>query len=166
MVGGPAKPPQKKSATAYFYEGGFQPYGASWGAPFAPSKTCDPNLKPTPPPQTYCPPGSVQVNPDGTVVLDPDGQPIPCPGDVAPADCPPGSVQVNPDGTLKLGPDGGLLPCPDRDRANPGTDGTADTETNAPADAGAHGSTDARDRDRPARDPGADVGSRPSVVRG
>ncbi len=82
--GGPAK--GTKSATTYFYQGGFQPYGPSWGAPFPPKDICTPEPTPapslppeiTPPPQD-CPPGSVELNPDGTVVLGPDGQPIPCP---------------------------------------------------------------------------------------
>ena len=111
VAGGPVKPPLKKSATAYFYEPGYTPYGASWGAPFAPGGTCTPNLTPTPLPD--CPPGSVQVNPDGTLVLGPDGQPIPCPDATPSADCPPGSVETNPDGTPVLGPDGQPVPCPD-----------------------------------------------------
>jgi hypothetical protein len=32
----------EKTATAYFYENGYQPYGPSWGAPFAPTDMCTP----------------------------------------------------------------------------------------------------------------------------
>jgi membrane peptidoglycan carboxypeptidase len=84
--GGPAK--GTKSATTYFYEPGFMPYGASWGAPFPPKDTCTP--EPSPPPSEApvdslppCPPGSVELNPDGTVILDSNGQPIPCPAETA-----------------------------------------------------------------------------------
>jgi hypothetical protein len=35
--------------TVYFYNGAFQPYGSSWGGPFAPTKKCEP-LPPSPPP--------------------------------------------------------------------------------------------------------------------
>jgi len=38
----------KGTATAYFYEPTFQPYGKSWGAPFAPTRTCDQAPSPSP----------------------------------------------------------------------------------------------------------------------
>src|SRR5262249_58981729 len=76
--GGRAREP--KTAPAFFYENGFQPYGASWGAPFPPTQTCTPPPSPSPSaPLPYCVPGEVQLNPDGTVYLDPNGQPVPCP---------------------------------------------------------------------------------------
>jgi len=104
--GGPNKDTQ--TATAYFYSKGFQPYGASWGAPFPPTETCTVTATPppivdaTPPP---CPPGGIELNPDGTLVLGPDGQPIPCPTDnpfpppsdsPAPSDSPPPSESPPP----------------------------------------------------------------------
>ncbi len=57
VAGGP-----DKTRTSYFYNRSYQPYGASWGAPFAPTETCtplppqpsivpcDPTLGPCPPP--------------------------------------------------------------------------------------------------------------------
>ena len=37
VLGGPGP---IKTRTAYFYNGAFRPFGSTWGAPFAPSKTC------------------------------------------------------------------------------------------------------------------------------
>jgi membrane peptidoglycan carboxypeptidase len=42
----------KGTRTAYFYNGQFRPFGASWGAPFAPSKKCPL----APPPEPPCDP--------------------------------------------------------------------------------------------------------------
>jgi membrane peptidoglycan carboxypeptidase len=107
--GGPAK---EKTATTYFYEPVYQPYGASWGAPFPPTKTCTAEPSPSPVP-LECPPGGVEVNPDGTLVLDANGQPIPCPTE-APQQptCEPGGVLLNPDGTPVLDQNGQPVPCP------------------------------------------------------
>ena len=110
--GGPAK--KKKTATAYFYQSGFQPYGASWGAPFPPTETCTPG--PVSPSPSFdsgsCPPGGVQMNADGTVALDLFGQPIPCPTSPPSVDCPPGGIMLNPDGTPVLDQNGQPIPCP------------------------------------------------------
>ncbi len=109
--GGPAK--GTKTATAYFYQGGYQPYGASWGAPFPPTKTCTPEPSPSPSAiTTECPPGGIQMNPDGTVALDANGQPIPCPTPPPSTDCPPGGIELNPDGTPVLDQNGQPIPCP------------------------------------------------------
>ncbi len=43
----------KGSHTSYFYGGGFYPFGRTWGAPFAPTKTCEP-LPPSPTPTPSC----------------------------------------------------------------------------------------------------------------
>ncbi len=48
VYGGP-----KHTRTAYFYGGGFYPYGLSWGGSFAPTKTCPL----APPPPSACVPG-------------------------------------------------------------------------------------------------------------
>ena len=40
----------ENTRTAYFYDGTFHPFGASWGAPFAPAKKCPLAPPPTPPP--------------------------------------------------------------------------------------------------------------------
>ena len=79
--GGPAK--GTKTATAFFYEGGFQPYGASWGAPFPPGRDLHARANADAVGCSYrvCAPGDVQLNPDGTVFLDQNGQPVPCPID-------------------------------------------------------------------------------------
>jgi membrane peptidoglycan carboxypeptidase len=53
----------KNTRVAYFYSGQFQPFGKSWGAPFAPRVHCPLAPPPTPPP---CLP-------------DPSGQPTVCP---------------------------------------------------------------------------------------
>jgi membrane peptidoglycan carboxypeptidase len=47
VKGGP-----KDTPTAYFAKPYFQPYGATWGAPFAPTKTCEPLPSPTVAPPT------------------------------------------------------------------------------------------------------------------
>ncbi len=49
VVGGP-----QKTATTYFYQNGYTPYGRTWGAPFPPTATCTPPA-PTPPPG-FCDP--------------------------------------------------------------------------------------------------------------
>ena len=109
--GGPAK--GTKTATAYFYENGYQPYGASWGAPFPPTDTCTPQPSPSPSfNPAVCPPGGVQLNPDGSVVIDVNGQPIPCPTESPTTQCPPGAVELNPDGTPVLDQNGQPIPCP------------------------------------------------------
>ncbi|HEX9044565.1 MAG TPA: transglycosylase domain-containing protein [Candidatus Limnocylindrales bacterium] len=69
VSGGPPSGPDKlHGSTAYFYERGYMPYGASWGAPWAPTTTCslappspspcDPTLGPCPSesPGTTCDP--------------------------------------------------------------------------------------------------------------
>ncbi len=43
VEGGP-----KDTATAYFYDPTFQPFGRSWGAPFAPARSCDDAPSPEP----------------------------------------------------------------------------------------------------------------------
>ncbi|MCJ7710686.1 MAG: hypothetical protein MUQ32_07610, partial [Chloroflexi bacterium] len=40
----------KRTRTAYFYGGGFYPFGRSWGGSFAPTKTCPP----APPSPSIC----------------------------------------------------------------------------------------------------------------
>ncbi|MFI5262332.1 MAG: transglycosylase domain-containing protein [Candidatus Limnocylindrales bacterium] len=47
VLGGPGP---IKTRTAYFYNGAFRPYGSTWGAPFAPSKTCSTVPTPSPSP--------------------------------------------------------------------------------------------------------------------
>ncbi len=60
----------KGTFTSYFHDGGFAPFGRSWGAPFAPSRTCPlapPPEPPSPPPcdplATVCP--SLPADPPG-----------------------------------------------------------------------------------------------------
>ena len=65
----------KRTRTAYFYGGGFFPFGMSWGGKFAPTKTCPlappptfcvpldpflpcPSIEPPPPPEAMNPPGN------------------------------------------------------------------------------------------------------------
>jgi membrane peptidoglycan carboxypeptidase len=88
VAGGP-----KRTKTAYFYRNGFTPFGRTWGAPFAPTKTCTP-LPPSPPP---C-----------TVVTDPfaspdPGLPPPCPS-VEPSPTPGGQPTPSPKPTKKPNP--------------------------------------------------------------
>ncbi len=53
-VGATIKGASKRTVTAYFYQPYFQPYGASWGGSFAPTRSCDlapsasPSLSPSP----------------------------------------------------------------------------------------------------------------------
>ena len=68
----------KGTRTSYFYGGSFAPFGRSWGAPFAPTKTCP--LAPVEPPPcdplaTECP----SLPPDETVPPGPPGKPSPTP---------------------------------------------------------------------------------------
>jgi penicillin-binding protein 1A len=68
--------------TMYFYETGFwTPYGATWGAPFAPTTTCNPSLfTPTPPPTvapTPPPTPGPTPSPEPTVTPAPTAHPTP-----------------------------------------------------------------------------------------
>jgi len=56
--------------TAYFYNGAFQPFGASWGGPFAPTKVCEP----VPPSPTPCDP--FLIFPCDTPPPGPPGPPV------------------------------------------------------------------------------------------
>jgi membrane peptidoglycan carboxypeptidase len=99
VYGGPGK---DATATSYFYETGFEPFGATWGAPFPPTGTCTAAPSPSPAPSAGptavpCPPGGVQQNPDGSILLGPDGQPVPCPT-AAPAPSPGGGPSTPPSG--------------------------------------------------------------------
>ncbi len=47
VLGGPGP---IKTRTTYFYQPGYYPYGATWGAPFAPTKTCSTLPTPSPSP--------------------------------------------------------------------------------------------------------------------
>jgi len=107
--GGPAK--GTKSATAYFYEPAFQPYGPGWGAPFPPTGTCTaapsaaPSLEPSANP-IACPPGGVVTNPDGSIQLGPDGQPVPCPTEsLAPSAAPTSVPPPTPEPTAAAPPE-------------------------------------------------------------
>jgi hypothetical protein len=51
VEGGP-----KNTATAWFYDSTFRPYGRSWGAPFPPQQTCD--EAPSPEPSISAPPSA------------------------------------------------------------------------------------------------------------
>ncbi len=72
--------------TMYFYTPGFFPFGRTWGAPFAPSKQCDPNLQPSPsvscdPITGICesPPPSGGPSPSGSPLPSPSTKPKPKP---------------------------------------------------------------------------------------
>ncbi|HET7026058.1 MAG TPA: transglycosylase domain-containing protein [Candidatus Limnocylindrales bacterium] len=73
--------------TAYFYGSGFFPFGRTWGAPFAPSKTCTP-APPSPSPTESCDPltglcvspgPSVGPSPEPTATPKPTPKPTPAP---------------------------------------------------------------------------------------
>ncbi len=66
----------KGTATAYFYEPSFQPYGASWGAPFAPAKSCDQAPSPSP---SAGPSTSPSALPSGSPSAAPSSEPTPEP---------------------------------------------------------------------------------------
>jgi hypothetical protein len=71
----------KRTRTAYFYGGGFYPFGRTWGGKFAPTKTCPlappspticvsldplqpcPLIEPPPPPGVVNPPGNGKPTP-------------------------------------------------------------------------------------------------------
>ncbi len=60
----------KGTATAYFYDPSFQPYGGSWGAPFPPSRSCDQAPSPSPSAGPSGPPSALPIEladrcPDG-----------------------------------------------------------------------------------------------------
>ncbi len=65
VSGGPLHTP-----TTYFYEPGWRPFGASWGAPFPPTKVCALYVPPTPSPSPSGSPG-----PGGSPL--PSGLPLP-----------------------------------------------------------------------------------------
>jgi len=80
----------EKTKTSYFYNGAFAPFGRSWGAPFAPTKTCVP--PPAPPP---CDPF---WSPDPNASIDPfNPTPLPCPS-VEPTPGDPFASQPPPNG--------------------------------------------------------------------
>lgn len=67
VAGGP-----EKTKTSYFFGSGFQPYGATWGAPFAPTDTCTP--QPSPSPLPSCDPNagpcpSIEPSPSASGVV-------------------------------------------------------------------------------------------------
>ncbi len=77
-AGGP-----KRTRTAYFYGGGFYPFGRSWGGAFAPTRKCP--LAPPPPtvcvsldPLSPCP--STEPSPLPSTTLDPTPKPKRSPG--------------------------------------------------------------------------------------
>ena len=53
----------KNTPTAYFHFGHVYPFGATWGAPFAPTKTCPIGGPPPPPPPSGSPPPSTEPSP-------------------------------------------------------------------------------------------------------
>ncbi len=74
----------KDTATAYFYDPSFQPYGRSWGAPFPPSRSCDqapspsPSAGPSVPPivlPSELPTGEPSIGPPPTI--EPPPTPVP-----------------------------------------------------------------------------------------
>jgi len=58
VLGGPGP---IKTRTAYFYNGAFRPFGSTWGAPFAPTKTC--STSPPSPSPSEVPSGSPSFPP-------------------------------------------------------------------------------------------------------
>jgi membrane peptidoglycan carboxypeptidase len=80
--------PRNPTQTAYFYESGFQPYGATWGAPFPPTGTCDaipspsPSVSPSPsasPSESLPPTPEPTPPPEITPGPTPEPQPTPTP---------------------------------------------------------------------------------------
>jgi peptidoglycan glycosyltransferase len=74
----------KRTATAYFYGGGFYPFGASWGGKFAPTKKCP--IAPPPPticipidPFSPCPTTPPGTQPPGGGGTKPSAKPTPRP---------------------------------------------------------------------------------------
>ncbi|MFV2063985.1 MAG: transglycosylase domain-containing protein [Chloroflexota bacterium] len=67
----------KTTYTAYF---GFQPYGTSWGGPFAPARSCKraPAASPSPSPEASASPG---LSPDPSLTPGPTDHPTPVPTD-------------------------------------------------------------------------------------
>jgi membrane peptidoglycan carboxypeptidase len=76
VVGG--ADPTKPNQTAYFYNGGYQPYGPTWGAPFAPDKDCDAAPSPSPsasPSESPSPSPSESPSPSPELTLPPITEP-------------------------------------------------------------------------------------------
>jgi membrane peptidoglycan carboxypeptidase len=78
--------PKNPTQTAYFYESGYQPYGATWGAPFIPTGTCDsvpspsPSASPSPSPSpTESLPPTPEPTPEITPPPEPTATPEPTP---------------------------------------------------------------------------------------
>ena len=72
MPGGP-----EKTRTSYFYETGvWNPNGSTWGAPFAPGKTCDlfvPSPEPSPEPSPSFDPNASPIPSDSIPPTQPVG---------------------------------------------------------------------------------------------
>jgi membrane peptidoglycan carboxypeptidase len=79
VAGGP-----KNTQTGYFYTAGFQPYGATWGAPFPPTQSCD--QAPTPSPS---PTESPSPSPSETPTESPSPSPTETPPPTEPPTPPP-----------------------------------------------------------------------------
>lgn len=75
--------PAHPNQTAYFYNGSYQPYGATWGAPFAPDKDC--NAAPSPSPS---PSASPSASPSDSPSPEPSASPLVTPA-VTPEITPP-----------------------------------------------------------------------------
>jgi peptidoglycan glycosyltransferase len=87
----------ESTRTSYFYNGGFTPFGRTWGAAFPPSGTCEPLPPPDP-----CDPSN-QPGPDASV--DPNASLAP-----APIECP--SPEPEPEPTGSSGPQPSKKPDP------------------------------------------------------
>jgi hypothetical protein len=65
----------ESTRTSYFYNGGFAPFGRTWGAAFAPAGTCEPLPPPDPCDPSASPGPGASVDPSAP----PTPEPSPCP---------------------------------------------------------------------------------------
>jgi membrane peptidoglycan carboxypeptidase len=82
VAGGP-----EGTRTAYFYNGSYHPYGASWGAPFPPSKKCKIQPSPSPTPEPT-PEPTIEPTPEPKPTKKPHPTPEPPPATPEPTPAP------------------------------------------------------------------------------
>lgn len=117
VAGGPGG-----TRTAYFYDGGFRPYGATWGAPFPPTGKCDEAPSPSPSP-------SESPSPSPSPSASPSASASPS---VTPSPSPSQSASPSPSGAPSASPSAPASPSPSSEPTTAPPTGPPATEPPTP----------------------------------